>query len=57
MLFRSHRDATWEAIIVEAIKQADTSIRELIDKYHYATDGIETTEYYDPFNIDEEITF
>ena len=54
---RVHRDATWEAIIVEAIKQANTSIRELIDKYHYATDGIETTEYYDPFNIDEEITF
>ena len=50
------RNAEREAVILEAISTAESGIRELIEKYQHATDGIEPTEFFDPMGDEcEEI--
>lgn len=54
---RVTRDARWDASIIGSIATAETAIAAIIDKYRHATDGIETTQFFDPFEAAEEITF
>ena len=51
------RDAGWESLLREAIRGAETQITALLELWEDRTDGIETTPFFDPFDIDEEITF
>ena len=51
------RDAGWESLLLEAIRGAEAQITALLELWEDRTGGIETTPFFDPFNIDEEITF
>lgn len=51
------RHAGWESVILAAIRGAEAGVTEIITRYQHATDGIEATPFFDPFGIDEEITF
>lgn len=54
---RVPRDARWDASIIGSITTAETAIAAIIDKYRHATDGIETTQFFDPFDTEEEVTY
>ena len=49
-------DLDWFAAISEAVKQAESSVRALVETFRDATKGMTQTEYHDPF-AEEEITF
>lgn len=51
------RSAEREAVILEAIRGAETQIKALLELWADRTDGIETTPFFDPFEAAEEITF
>lgn len=54
---RVPRDDGWDAVITEAILQAEDNIFDLAGQYAINTHGNPPTTYHDPFAEEEEITF
>ena len=48
-------DLDWFAAISEAVKQAESSVRALVETFRDATKGMTQTDYFDPFYEGEEI--
>lgn len=52
---RVHPDEAWHAAILEAVHQFETRANDIQDDYLTATRGMPGTDYFDPFEQEEEI--
>ena len=54
---RVHRDTEWDDAITEAVHLAEDAIRALVQVYGDTTAGNRPTEYFDPFDQEEEVIY
>ena len=56
-IIRDYPDEKWQTAIVSAAEQFEETARSAVARYETATHGLPTTEWWDPFDEGEEITF
>ena len=50
-------DLDWFAAISEAVEQAERNVSALVETFRDATKGMTQTEYFDPFDLEEEVIY
>lgn len=54
---RVQPDAAWFAAIIYAVEAFEATARETLTQYHAAVANMPATEYFDPFDQEEEVAF
>ena len=56
-IIRDFPDQRWQKVIVSAAEQFEETARNAVARYETATHGLPATEWWDPFDQEEEITY